>query len=441
VTKGLGVNISQNRKLDAFSLAALLLSAHYGLGFLLGTAEKSLTLGAAGSLYAVCLGLGTIALLLGLAKFYWTQVEQIWTLLGNRYGSQVKILVGLMSWSSLIGIEAVQMISGAFILKVLGMPVLPSMVLLAMLFTLVSVLPVEKAGFLFRGLLVLNFLALLYGLWVLHGFPEYLRSPIEFIPALEQVKPSKLAGISLSTILLVLIDMKYQQFLVQAKDVRTLYQGCLLAAILLLLLAFLPSSVVVAAQNAGILPTDIEGKETLPFILLWIGGGTDKPLGIVMIMSLLVPALGVGSSILRVQTKTVLDFNILPASSLNRLLITAVNAILALAVALKGGEIINLIVCFYASYVAAVFVPFVAYLLDQRERYTFAGASVKLSLIMGSMSSIFMLILTFINPNLAVFGSVELNIMLVGITFGVLGLLAGQVIEKYLPTSKVSKEI
>jgi SSS family solute:Na+ symporter len=158
-------------------------------------------------------------------------------------------------------------------------------------------------------------------------------------------------------------------------------------------------------------------------------------------MSLLVPALGVGSSILRVQTKTVLDFNILPASSLNRLLITAVNAILALAVALKGGEIINLIVCFYASYVAAVFVPFVAYLLDQRERYTFAGASVKLSLIMGSMSSIFMLILTFINPNLAVFGSVELNIMLVGITFGVLGLLVGQVIEKYLPTSKVSKEI
>ncbi len=78
------MNISQNRKLDAFSLAALLVSAHYGLGFILGTAEKSLTLGAAGSLYAVCLALGTIALL-GLAKFYWIRVEQIWTLLGNRY--------------------------------------------------------------------------------------------------------------------------------------------------------------------------------------------------------------------------------------------------------------------------------------------------------------------------------------------------------------------
>lgn len=146
----------ENRKLDTFSLAALLVSAHYGLGFLLGTAEQWLTLGFAGRLYPVCLGLGTIALLF-LAKFYWIKVEQIWTLLGDSYGKEVKIGVGLMSWASLIGIEAVQMISGAFILKVLGMPVLPSTIALAALFTIISLLPLEKAGFLFRGLLVVNF--------------------------------------------------------------------------------------------------------------------------------------------------------------------------------------------------------------------------------------------------------------------------------------------
>ncbi len=432
--------MSENRRLDAFSLAALLVSAHYGLGFLLGTAEKSLTLGAAGSLYAISLGLGTIALL-GLAKFYWTRVDQIWTLLGNSYGSQVKILVGLMSWTSLIGIEAVQMISGAFILKVLGVPVLSSMVVLAILFTLVSLLPVEKAGFLFRGLLILNFLALLYGLWVLHALPDYLRSPLEFIESLKLVSPPTTVGISLSTILLVLIDMKYQQFVVQAKDVKSLFQGCVLAAILLLALALLPSSVVIAAHDAGILPAGIDGKETLPFILSWIGGGTDQPLGIVLIMSLLVPALGVGSSILRVQTKTVLDFEILPASNSNRLLITVTNVLLALAVALKGGEIINLIVSFYAAYVSAVFVPFVVYLLAQTGRYTFSGASVKLSLIMGSISASSMLILNLINPNGTFFGSVELNIMGIGIGFGVLGLLVGQAIEKYRPASKVGEEI
>lgn len=434
------MNISENRNLDSLSLAALLVSAHYGLGFILGTAEKSMTLGAGGSLYAVCLGLGTIALL-GLAKFYWIRVEQIWTLLGNRYGNQVKILLGFMSWLSLIGIEAVQMISGAFVLKVLGVSLLPSMLVLAILFTIASLLPMEKAGFLFQGLLILNFVAMLYGLWELHGFLVYLRSPLEFIPSLKQVRPTDLVGIPLCTILLVLIEMKYQQFFVQAKDVRSLYQGCVLSAIVLLLLAFLPSAVVVAAQNAGILPAGIDGKETLPFILSWIGGGVDKPLGIVLMMSLMVPALGVGSSILRMQTKTVLDFNILPASNLNRLLITVANALLALVVALKGGEIVNLIVYFYAVYVAAVFVSFVAYLLAETQRYVFSIKSVRLSLIMGSISASSVLLLNLVNSNAAFFGSVELNIMIMGILFGILGLLVGQVIEKYVPESKVEEEI
>lgn len=434
------MGISENRKLDAFSLAALLVSAHYGLGFILGTAEKSLTLGTAGSLYAVSLGLGTIALL-GLAKFYWIRVEQIWTLLGNRYGNPVKILLGFMSWLSMIGVESVQMISGAFILKVLGISVLPSMLILAILFTIISLLPVEKAGSLFRGLLVLNFLAMLYALWTLHGFPVYLRSPLEFIPSLKQVSPPDLVGIPLCTILLVLIEMKYQQFLVQAKDVRSLYQGCVLAAIVLLLLAFLPSAVVVAAQNSGILPVGIDGKETLPFILSWIGGGVNNPLGIVLMMSLMVPALGVGSSILRMQTKTALDFKMLPASNLNRLLITAANALFALVFALKGGEIVNLIVYFYAVYVAAVLVSFVAYLLAETERYIFSKTSVRLSLIMGSMSASSVLILNFVNSKAAFFGSVELSIMLMGILFALLGLLIGQVIEKYVPASKVKEEI
>lgn len=427
------------RRLDTFSLAALLVSAHYGLGFLLGTAEKSLTLETAGSLYAVCLGLGTIAFL-GLAKFYWRQAEQIWTLLGSAYGNGVKVFVGLMSWSSLIGIEAVQLISGGFILKVFGIPTLPTMVVLAILFATISLLPVEKAGWILRGLLVVNILALLYGLWVLHAFGDYLRSPIDFASSLEHMSLPTTLGISLPTILLVLIDIKYQQFVVQAKDVQSLYQGCILAAILLLLLALLSSTVVVVAHNAGILPAGIDAKETLPFILAWIGGGTQKPLGIALIVSLMLPALGVGSSILRVQSKTILDFNILPTSFWSRVLVTSVNTLFGLVVALKGGEIINLIVYFYAAYIGAVFVPFVAYLVAQTKHYNFSKASVKLSLIISSFSSISLLIITLIKPDVPVVGTVELNIMGTGILSGVLFLLVGEVLEKYLPTSKISEK-
>jgi SSS family solute:Na+ symporter len=51
------------------------------------------------------------------------------------------------------------------------------------------------------------------------------------------------------------------------------------------------------------------------------------------------------------------------------------------------------------------------------------------------------LILTLINPDAAIFGSIELNIMAMGIGFGVLGLLSGQVIEKYFAVSKVGEKI
>ena len=434
------MNNSENRKLGTFSLAALLVSAHYGLGFLLGTGEKALTLGVAGSLYAVSLGLGTIALLL-LAKFYWNEVEQIWTLLGNRYGNQVKILLGLMSWSSLIGIESVQIIAGAFILKVLGIPVLPSMVFLTILFAIVSLLPVEKASRIFQGLLLFNIMALLYGLWVLQGLPDYLRSPLEFIPSLQQVNTPNIIGISVSTILLVMIDMKYQQFVVQAKDVRSLYQGCVLAAILLLLLAFLPSSVVVVAKNAGILPAGIDGKETIPYILSWIGGGSNQPIGMILIAALIVPALGVGSSVLRMQNKTVFDLGIVPTSTKNRLLVGVMNASLGLAVALKGGSIINLIVLFYSAYVSAALIPFVAYILLEVGVYTFSGFSVRSSLMVGSIAALGMLILILIMPDFVFLGSAELTLMIIGIGFGSVGLLAGQIIEKSLPESKVGEEV
>jgi SSS family solute:Na+ symporter len=435
------VKALENRKLDAFSLAALLVSAHYGLGFLFGTAEKALTVGIAGSLYAVSISVGTIAAM-GLAKFYWTEVEQIWTLLGNRYGNLVKILVGWLIWSSLIGIEAVQIISGAFVLKVLGLPVLPSMVGLAILFTFISLLPVEEASWIFQALLALNFLALLYALWVLHGFPDYLRSPLEFIPSLQRVSPPDFLGISLSTILLVLIDMKCQQFIVQTKDVRNVYLGSVLAAIVLMWIALLPSVVVIAAQQAGILPIGIDGKETIPFILSWIGGGTDKPLGIILILSLLVPALGVGSSVLRVQNKTIIDFGIVPVSNRNRLFVAVANALFALAIALKGSDsLIGLIVSFYAVYLAAVFVPFIAYLAAQTGYYTFSGMGVRLSLSMGSISACSMLILTLINPAFVIFSPVELSIMTLGIGFGILGLFIGQIIDKYFPASPVREEI
>jgi SSS family solute:Na+ symporter len=430
---------SADRKLDAFSLAALLVSAHYGLGFLLGTAEEASISGAAGSLYAVSLSLGTIALL-ALAKLYWIEIDQIWTLLGKQYGNLVKVLVAVMAWSALIGIEAVQIISGSAILHILHIPTVPSMVGLVFLASILSLQSMERASHLFQALLLMNILTLVYVLCTLHSLPLYLRSPLEFLPSLEHHHPLDAIGISLSTIFLVLIDMKCQQFLVQTKDLRSVYQGCLLAAFLLFVLAFLPSAVVIAAQNSGILPADLDGKDAIPYLLSWVGGGSDRPLGMVFILSLLVPALGVGSSVLRVQTKTILDLELLPTTETNRMVIVAINAALGLAVALRGGPIIGLIMKFYAAYIAAVWVPFAAYLLGRAKWYVFCSSSVRLALVMGSLSALSTLALILILPGVAVRGSAELTITLTGIVFGLLGLLTGQAIEQYSSWLKPKEE-
>jgi solute:Na+ symporter, SSS family len=429
-----------NRSSGILSLTILLVSAHYGLGFILGTAEQAITIGAAGSLYAVSLGLGFLALL-ALVKFYWHSVDQIWTLLGNRYGTPVKIGVALMSWTSLIGIEAVQIIAASDILGITGFSKLPSMIGLAMLFCLLSLLPVERASQIFRGLLLFNIGALLYALWRLHSFSELALAPLQFLPSLYQVDWRKGLGISLPTILLVMIDMKCQQFIVQARTVRTAYWGCILAAIALIGLAFLPTAVVMAAQHQGILPETLTGKETIPYVLSWLGGGAHQWQGVLWILALAIPALGIGSNILRIQTKTILDLNVIPNFPYNRVLVAILNALFAFGIALKGGEIVNLILDFYAAYLSCVWIPFAAYLLAYTKRYIFSQTSVRLSLLVSAIASLLTLGITLFHPIMILFNSTELTIVTIGIGLGSLSLLLTQVIETYWTTSNTQEKV
>lgn len=418
-----------NRRLGFLPLAALIVSAHYGMGFLMGTAEQAQILGAAGSLYAVSVGLGVLALLL-LAKFYWTGVEQLWVLLGDRYGRSVLVLVGVMSWASLIGVEAAQIVSGSAILSVLGLPTAAGMVSLTLLFLLMSLLPVEKASWLVQGLLVVNVLSLLWGLVALHGGDVYGRSPLEFWPALHQVRLTELIGVSVSTILVVLIDVKHLQFVVEAKTLRSLRWGCVLAALLLTAMAFLPTAEVLAAQRSGVLPPDLPGREIIPYVLAWLGGGADHLSGQLLLISLVVPALGVGSSILRVQTRTLMDFEVLPPARWSQGLFSVTNALLGLAIALKGGSLVGLIVQFYSAYVAAAWVPFGAYLLAEKGYFLFSNRSVRIALTCSTIASLSTLITTLIQPDWVLGGSAELDIMIVGLGCGLTGLLGCEVLER-----------
>ncbi|KKI98556.1 SLC5/6 family protein [Prochlorothrix hollandica] len=416
-------------KLGVFSLAALLVSAHYGLGFLLGTAEQTANSGIIGTLYPVSISMGTLLLLLALARFYWNRHEQIWTLLGNQYGDGVRFGVGLLSWASLIGIGAVQIIGGAATLSVIGLPTVPVMVALGVAFVILSQLPLERASWLLRGLLLLNILILIYGLVVLQGLPAYGRSPLDFVYSLQDSPPGYSLGLVLSTFLLVQVDMKYQQYLVQAKDLKTLYLGCGLAGVVLLLLAFVPSNLVLAAQQAQILPPGLESKAVIPQILLWLGG-SNPTLGSLLLLSLVIPALGLGSSILRVQTKTVFDLGLVDPNPMTRLLVPLLNGALALAIALRGGSIIGLIASFYAAYVSAVWVPFGGYLFQELGYGSVSKLGVKVALGFGSGAGFSTLGLLLWYPQAVLWHSPELMILALGLGFGLLGLGVGTGVER-----------
>ena len=434
----MSANINSEPKLGIFSLTTLLVSAQYGLGFLLGTAEQAIYEGIKGSLYALSIGLGFVALL-ALVKFYWQQVEPIWTLLGNRYGRSVKVGVGLMSWMSLIGIEAVQIIAGSTILTVAGVPKLTSMLMFALLFCLLSLLPLEKVSWILRGLLLLNVLVLVYSLWALDGLSIVARSPIDLITSLPQIDPKDGIGIFCCTILLVTIDMKCHQYLVRAKNVRVALWSCIFTAAILIALALLAVATAIAGQQAGIIPPNLDGKEVIPYILVSIGGGKNF-WGIVAIVTLAVPALGLGSSVLRIQTRTFCDLEILTSRFGQRILITAINILLALLVAFREGEIVSLMLLFYTAYLAAVLIPLIAYLLDYFDVYTFSTNSVKLSLFMGSISAATSLWTILILPEAIILGSDRLTIIIFGIGLAIIGLVINELGEKLSLAPAIEKE-
>ncbi len=418
------------RNLGFISLTTLLVSAHYGLGFILGTAEQSILGGASGSLYAVAVGIGMM-LLSVLARFYWKQIDPIWTLMGDRYGTFVKIGIGVMSWMSLIGIEAVQIIAATAILVSVGVPAIPTMVSLTALFCLLSLLPVERASRIFRGLLLLNIVVLGAVLWQLHQGGIYATVALDFLPSVRQLELPQTVSVALPTILLVLIDMKCQQFVVRSKSAAIAYRSCMAAGLIFIVLAFLPAAVVMAAQAVGLLD-GIDSKAAIPFILGWLGGGVHKPLGILFISVLALPALGLGSNVLRIQTKTSLDVVGIRDTVLNRTMFAGANALLALGIAFKGGEIVGLIVCFYAAYLAAVVVPFTAYLLEQTQRIAFSVISVRISLVLGSTASVLTLLVGLFQPDI-VWLSPEVTILSLGAGVGALGLLSTQLVETVVP--------
>ena len=85
-----------NRALGSLQIAALLVSASYGICFLFGSVELAVQHGMAGGVYGIATALGML-LLAVFARYLWAADIPIWDLFGRAYGPSVQRAVALLS--------------------------------------------------------------------------------------------------------------------------------------------------------------------------------------------------------------------------------------------------------------------------------------------------------------------------------------------------------
>lgn len=413
------------RKLNFFKVAISLISLHYGLGFLMGTSEAVFNSGLLlGITYPLSCAAGLFLLSL-ISKFYWKKRYPIWILLGNSFGKTVKDGVCFLSWFWMIGIVASQVVGASFILGILRVPPNVGAILIIIMISLFSLLPIEKLSNLFLSLLFLNSIGIVIGISKV-ALPDtfklmFLSIPKDFF----NKNILSILGVALPTIFITLLGMDFHQFIVQAKDPKQAVTGSLIGGLGLTLMTLLPAVITFGAINNKILPPNIDGKQVIPFVFLYEGEKFGFPfIGKLLVASLLTVALASGSALTRILTQTFFDFVFIPSRWKSKRNILIINALIIFFLALTGKTIISLIVCFYAIYLSGVTIPFIVYIVQSNRLFYFPKRAVCSSLILGAASSLIILILSIINALPAVLNkNLELFMILFGIFSSIIALL------------------
>ncbi|APA90658.1 sodium:solute symporter (plasmid) [Paraburkholderia sprentiae WSM5005] len=335
------------RNLGAVHVAALLVSASYGVAFLLGSGEMALHAGMAGSLYAIVTALGMLALALA-APTLWRGRELIWDVLGERYGPVVRKLVALLSLVWMSGVLAAQIHGGIAVLVATGLPATHALAVIAAALLVMSSIELGMAAALFACCLLAMNIALLHALVASHGLTVYVHAWTSFIQE-TRAAPGAETLVTIAAVgFLVVTGSDYQQFVVSARRPRDGWLGCVLASLFLMVTGFLPAATVVAAFHAGKLSGLTDTASAIPWIMLQTSGA----MGSVCIGVILLSALGSGTAITRAMSSALEGLHACDGryGYASRLLIVAIGC----AIATDGQAILSTIVSLNIVYVAAV---------------------------------------------------------------------------------------
>ena len=341
-----------DRNLGSLQVAALLVSASYGIGFLFGSGELALRHGMAGSIYGVATAVGMFVLAL-VGRRLWIAGVPVWEWFGRAYGPRLQRAVALLSVVWMAGVLAAQIHGGAAVASLLGLSHVSSFVVVLCLIFFASRMNLRFASMVFALCLLSSAVVLVYALVVTDGWSLYLRALPEFSHDLATFSGPRLLAMTLAVSLLVCTGADYHQFLLAARRSSSAVAGCILAGIALIAVGFLPSALVVTMQQAGALAELPDAKQVIPLLLARVtaalGPGTDK----VMLVALSAAALGSGAAILRAMASALASA--VPGRLPDRhpvlsLLALAVGA----AVAGRGQGIVDTMVSVNVIYIASI---------------------------------------------------------------------------------------
>ena len=290
-----------NRTLGSLQVAALLVSASYGIGFLFGSGELALAHGMAGSIYGVVTAFGMLVLAL-FARRLWAVGLPVWALFGRAYGAQLQGVVALLSLIWMSGVLAAQIQGGVAVLTLFGLGKALGYPAVLLLIYGASRMDLRFASAVFATCLLASAAVLVYALVVADGVGLYLHAIPTFTEDLSTFSPSRVVAISLAVGLLVCTGADYQQFVLAARTPGSALRGCLLAGLLVFFIGFLPSAVVVARQNDGALEGLASTKQVVPWVLGQVAGTVGQGADKLMLIALSLAALGAGAAILRAMT-------------------------------------------------------------------------------------------------------------------------------------------
>lgn len=348
------------RQLGALQVAALLVSASYGVGFLFGSGELALQHGMAGSLYGMATAAGMFILSLG-ARRLWAAGVPVWEWFGQAHGPALQRAVALLSMVWMAGVLAAQIHGGTAVAGLMGLPQGAGVGLVLALIFAASRLNLRFASIVFAFCLMASAIVLVYALMAAGGVPLYLDALPMFWDDLATFSRAKLFALTLAVCMLVCTGADYHQFVLAARRPADAVLGCVIAGLALVAIGLLPSALVVAAQQGGRLGGVLEAKQVIPLLLARTAAALGPGADTMLLVALCTAALGSGAAVLRAMTVALVCAA--PASVRQSEAFLALLSLgLGAALAARGQGIVDTMVSVNVVYIASIAVCLVAML-------------------------------------------------------------------------------